>query len=385
MTHLVDVTMFWGPASGGVRRYLQAKRHWLAQRPGWRHTLVTPSNRLTLVAERAGTAAHVELPSLPLPGVPGYRFVWSRRRAAEALRQLGPDLIEAADPYNLGWAARDAAQALGIPAVACVHSDAAALAGRLAGRLAEAQGWRYLRHLYGGFDLVLAPSAALCARLHAAGIEAEHQPLGVDTRCFTPAARDPAWRQALGLGADQRLVLYAGRFSPEKNLPLLAEAVARLGPRYRLVLLGAGPVRVEGALVLPFVQDPRRLATALASCDVFVHAGDMETFGLAPLEAMACGTPVVLRAAGGLAELADDRVGAAVPASPARAAAEFAAAIEATCARDRDLLGAAARARACAYDWSAVLAQLAGRYRRLLGRAALHAPLPERDPATEPS
>ena len=63
-------------------------------------------------------------------------------------------------------------------------------------------------------------------------------------------------------------------------------------------------------VVLPFVTSTRQFATVLASADVFVHAGDQETFGLSVLEAMACGTPAVLRDAEGLAELADgDRRG----------------------------------------------------------------------------
>ena len=46
-------------------------------------------------------------------------------------------------------------------------------------------------------------------------------------------------------------------------------------------------------VVQPFVSDPMALARVLASADLFVHAGDQETFGLSVLEAMACGTPVV--------------------------------------------------------------------------------------------
>ncbi len=349
--------MFWGPASGGVRRYIGAKRRWLQAR-GIGHSTVVPG---------PAEGADVAVPSLPLPFARGYRVARSRRRGSAIVQQLAPDLIEAGDPYTLAWSALDAARALKVPAVAFVHSDLAALAARVGGMRAEAVAWRYLRRLYTRFDLVLAPSAALCARLHAAGIAgAVRQPLGVDTACFTPQARDPTWREEIGVAPWQRVVLYAGRLAVEKNLPQLSRAVLQLGPRYVLALIGDGPVQLAGEHLrrLPFERQPQRLARALASCDLFVHAGDVETFGLAPLEAMACGTPVVVRARGGLAELVDASVGAAVAdAEPAA----FAAAIHATCERDRALLSHTARQRAMTYDWNVVLPAILSRYITLCG------------------
>lgn len=381
--HIADVTMFWSPAGGGVRRYVATKRQWLQTRAGWIHSAVVPC--LSQRASRAPSApalrdvqpVEVGVPSLPLPFAPGYRVARSRRRAAEVLCRLAPDLIEAGDPYNLAWAALDAAQALRVPALAFVHSDLPALAARVGGLRAERLAWRYLARLYPRFDLVLAPSAALCARLRAAGVRAQRQPLGVDCLRFTPAARDVAWRSEIGAAPEQKIVLYAGRLAPEKNLPTLLAAVERLGPRWLLVLIGEGPVRLDGPQLrrLPFERDQTRLARALASCDVFAHAGDIETFGLAPLEAMACGTPVVARAAGGLAELVDDEVGAAVERDDA---ACFAEAIDAVARRDREPLAAAARRRACAHDWPRVFAQLAARYDALLARDARSAQATQR-------
>lgn len=373
--HIADVTMFWSPAGGGVRRYVTTKRQWLQTRAGWIHSAVVPcgaaraSRAASTPALRDAQPVEVGVPSLPLPFAPGYRVARSRHRAAEVLCRLAPDLIEAGDPYNLAWAALDAAQALRVPALAFVHSDLPALAARVGGLRAERIAWRYLARLYPRFDLVLAPSTSLCARLRAAGVRAQRQPLGVDCQRFTPAARDVAWRSEVGAAPEQKLVLYAGRLAPEKNLQTLLAAVERLGPRWLLVLIGEGPVRLDSPQLrrLPFERDPARLARALASCDVFAHAGDIETFGLAPLEAMACGTPVVARAAGGLAELVDDEVGAAVDRGEA---ARFAEAIDAVTRRDRDALAMAARRRACAHDWPRVLAQLTTRYDALVARDA---------------
>ena len=329
-----------------------------------------------------GGPATTRLPSLPLPGSGGYRLPLRRAAMARVLRAMAPDLIEAGDPYRVAWAALDAARARGVPAVACCHSNLELMArmaagrrlGAPAGRLAR----RYARHLYERFDLVLAPSRSMGRHLADWGVpRVAVQPLGVDCAVFHPsrAAHAAAWRAAHGIDASTRLLVYAGRFAPEKHLDLLAAAVERLGGRHLLLAVGAGPAPPPAGprvRVLPFVAGTAALADALAAADVFVHAGDQETFGLAALEAMACGTPVVARAAEGLAELVDDRVGAAV----ARAgAAAYAEAIDAVCRDGRDAArGAAARARAEAYDWQRVLAGRLGHYRRLLGHAPAATP-----------
>lgn len=360
--HLVDTTMFWSPTGGGVRRYLLAKRAWL-QRHRWRHTIVVPGVREHGFADCGG---------LPLPFSGGYRLPLARAAAARQLAALEPDLIEVGDPYRLAWAALDAGQRAGAPTVAVCHSDIVALAGRLAGgrgplaRAAMRGAERYLRHVYRRFDAVLAPSRAVAARLQDAGVaRVVQQPLGVDTRVFHPRRRDPHWRESLGLAPETRLLVYAGRFAPEKNLQTLANAVALLGPGYRLVCVGSGPTPPRGpqVLLLPHVPSSHLLAPLLASADAFVHAGDQESFGLAALEAMACGTPVIVRRAAGLAELVEGDAGLAV--ESARPAA-WAEAIAAAFAADRAALGARARQRAEQYEWNLVLPALLNRYRRLI-------------------
>jgi len=370
--HLVDATMFWSPTGGGVRRYLQTKHAWLARQPRWRHTIAVPR-----VAGAGADAA--TLPSWPLPASGGYRLPLRRRAIARVLVELRPDLIEAGDPYRVAWGALDAARSLGIPALAYCHSNVAAMARLAAGPFATAAARaaeRYARHLYRRFELVLAPSEDMAARLRDWGVDrVACQPLGVDTDTFHPRARDRAWRQRHGWSEATRVLVYAGRFAAEKHLDVLAAAVARLGDPYVLVAIGAGPVPPRGdrVVVLPFVASSRELATALASADAFVHAGDQETFGLSALEAMACATPAVLRASAGLAELCDG-VGAIGVA--AGSAAAFAEQVDALFAGDREQRSQAARARAEASDWERVFPALLGHYQRLVGaRAAIAAPL----------
>ena len=372
--HVVDTTMFWSPTGGGVRRYLLTKGAWLRLSAGWRHTVLAPRAHGPGCADCGGL-------SLPLGG--GYRLPLERRRAAEAIAAQRPDLIEAGDPYRLAWAALDAAQRRGVPAVAFCHSNLAAMAALWAGgegplaRGAHRAAAAYLARVYRDFDLVLAPSRAMVRALRAMGVEGvKHQPLGVDTHEFHPRRRDPAWRHALGVGPNRRVLLYAGRFAPEKHLQVLAEAVERLGPRYLLLAVGHGPTPPRGAQVrvLPYEHGARSLARIVASVDGFVHAGDQETFGLGVLEAMACGIPVAARAAGGLSELVADGAGIGVPSNRVE---DWAEAIAALFSADRAPAVRLARERAEAHDWSVVLPLLRRRYEQLMSAHAAAAAQPE--------
>ena len=174
--------------------------------------------------------------------------------------------------------------------------------------------------------------------------------------------------------------IYTGRFAAEKNLALLARAVQRLGPGHVLVAVGSGPVPPEGPQVLrlPPEHDSSRLARMVASSDVYVHAGDQETFGLGVLEAMACGTAVVVAGTGGLAELADGS-GLLVERPSSQVWAE---AIRASLSGGNNaVLRRAALNRAQQQDWQLVMAQLTQRYTALLGRSAAPALLPPPPPA----
>lgn len=381
--HLVDTTMFWSATGGGVRRYLLAKQQWLGRQAGWRHTIAVPQVQGGVGGSPQVGGGTAFLPSLPLPASGGYRLPLRRAAIARVLERLNPDLIEAGDPYRVAWGALDASRALGIPAVAYCHSNLEAMArmwaGRRLGAAAAALARRYMRHVYGGFDLVLAPSHDMRRRLRDIGIDrVACQPLGVDTATFRPRgdAEAAAWRAANGIAPGARLLVFAGRFAPEKHLDVLADAVRQLGAPYVLVAIGAGPApppESDRIRVLPFQADAGALATALDSADAFVHAGDQETFGLSALEAMACGTPAVLRRAAGLAELADDAAAIGVPTGSAAAFAEAIASLfDAAC--DREALRAAARARAEAHDWQRVLPSLLARYRVLLDSAVPAAP-----------
>lgn len=370
--HLLDVMMSGGQLDD-VRRMVST-RHAALSGLGWRHTVLAPGAR---------AAGQIDCGGVPLPGSGGYRLPLGRQRLARLMEAARPDLIEVADPYTLAWAALQAGQRLGVPTIAFCHGNLPALAARLAGgphgmetkrgAWAARRAQAYLADLYSGFDLVLAPSKGMVHRLRQLGLrQVHHQPLGVDCDTFNPMAADPVMRdqivKRLGVAPSTRLLLYTGRFGPEKNLDLLAQAVDLLGPGHLLVAVGAGPCPPRGDRVR--VMSPRtnskHLARMLANADLYVHAGDQEAYGLGALEAMACGLPVLLSAFDGLGELAKAGGISLTSRNPRDWAEAMAYVLDA----DLDAVRNAALAHAQAHDWNRVHGQMVQRYQWLVQQDA---------------
>lgn len=136
--------------------------------------------------------------------------------------------------------------------------------------------------------------------------------------------QDPAalevLRQRFGLEPGERLILSLGTLEPRKNLLLTLEAFQRLRARhpatpFRLMLVGAQGWQIapllrrlksdgldEAVRLSGFVEDA--MLAGLYSCaDVFVYPSLYEGFGLPPLEAMQCGTPVIVSRRSSLPEV----------------------------------------------------------------------------------
>lgn len=342
--------MFWGPASGGVRRYLEAKRSHLATRTGCRHSLLVPGPRPGWSIEENQLLC--QMPAWRLPAGDGYRFPLRAWPWREALVQLAPDVIEAGDPYVTAQAALAAGRLLDVPVVGFFHSDLSRLLALRCGNWVRPLSGRYLGQLYRRFDWMFAPSEVMARQLADLGVpDVSVQRLGVDTTVFRPSAARPGLRKTLRVPRDARLLVFAGRNTREKHVDQLVATLDRLDERYYLLLVGAGmPVGSHPRLrVIDYVADEHTLAGYLAAADALLHAGDAETFGLVILEAMACGLPVVGVDAGATPELVDEAVGELVPRARA---ADLARGVGRLFERDWLAAGAAARRRAVRhYGW----------------------------------
>ena len=367
--HLLDVTMLYAPTSGGVVRYLRAKRRWLRRHTSIRHSLLVPGP-----ADGEGKSGERYLRTWALRPH-GHRWPLAAHRWVREIRAYRPDLIEVGDAGPEAWAALSAARSLDVPLVAFCHSDIVRMAERRFGTAAAAAARIYSREFYRRCDLVIAPSAFMRARLAEWGVErVVSRPLGVDTETFAPSCRSKALRRELGLPSRTRLLAYAGRFSREKNLPVLLDAFRELGSRYHLVLAGPAvsvslPANVT---LLPFLHSSLELARILASADGLVHAGDQETFGLVLIEAMACGRGVVAVDAGAIPEIVTPDTGVLVRAGDPRA---MAAGVREFYDRGPESLGRLARMRAeREFSWGTAMRGLLGLYRAALVTGTARAP-----------
>ena len=208
---------------------------------------------------------------------------------------------------------------------------------------------------------------------------------GIDTDLWRPVA-DPDRVRAQGVDPDRASVVFVGRITRQKGLPLFLRAVAQLPPEVQIVLCAGAPDTPEiEAEVTGLVEElrgsrdgvvwiremlPRADVVALLSAaTVFACPSIYEPLGIVNLEAMACETAVVATATGGIPEVvvdgetgllvpieqADDGTG--TPLDPEQYVADFAAALTAV-VTDPDRaagMGRAGRVRATeSFSWSAI-------------------------------
>lgn len=363
--HIADITMFYAPASGGVRTYLDAKHRHLGRLPGVRHSLLIPGARST------HTDGVYKVPAPALPFSNGYRFPLRISPWCNQLQDLQPDLIEAGDPYLTAWAALDARRQLDVPVIGFYHSDLPLLVSNRMGHWMGSSAQAYISKLYNNFDRVLTPSRVMAEKLAGMGVDNVYvQPLGVDLKTFHPRHADSGLKAELGLREDTRLLIFAGRGSKEKNLTVLLQCMKKLGPRYHLLLVGSHmPAQVpDNVSVIHRFCRVDHLARLLASADALVHAGDQETFGLVILEAMASATPIVAVDAGAFSEIVPPHCGQLCEANNPRA---MACAIKELFACDLHSKGLAARHYVeDRYSWDVVVTQLLHHYQAVLGTHA---------------
>jgi alpha-1,6-mannosyltransferase len=239
--------------------------------------------------------------------------------------------------------------------------------------------WRYVRRLGAMVEATIAPCRALAEELAEAGLRnVTHVPLGVSLERFTPARRVHADEIRLRFGLPPgRFALYVGRLAVEKDLDVLLAAWPAVERRtgVRLVLVGMGPARRRlmrgpggaGAIWLPYERDRDQLADLYAAAEMVVAPCPIETFGLAALEAIASGVPVLAADRGGVAETVE-RSGAGRHFVSGHRDSLIETAV-ALLGDDLFSLGARGRAYAVAnHGWDAVFDRLFEVYRRVLGR-----------------
>ena len=170
---------------------------------------------------------------------------------------------------------------------------------------------------------MIAVSRHLAEELRATGIAlppVHVVNMGVDMARFTPGDRGAA-RERLGLDRDAPLVLALGGLTDRKNPIGLLQALARVRgvrPDARVAFVGDGPLAarggrrarrglgLEGAVIRTGALPHERVADWVAACDMLAMVSRVEPLGVAALEALAGGRPVVATRVGGTREVVPD-------------------------------------------------------------------------------
>lgn len=324
----------------------------------------------------------VSAPALPLNALPGMPpdswLAVGHRQVLQSLRDWRPDVVHLHTPFPVSRLGLQAARTLAVPSVATYHANVDALGSYPGGKLARRLAWRLAARLYNGCDLVLAPSAFALQQLRQGGVTRPIVVLsnGVDLARFAPGrvAPDPEDRRgsapcagdsrdlASAPGEPAVIATYVGRLSPEKGTRLLAEA-CRLAldeeQRLRVRLVGMGPdlarlrrrfgaladrVEIGGAVAW------ERMPSVYAASDLLIFPSPSETQGLAVLEAMASGLPVVAVDAGAVPEVVvHGQTGLLVPPGDAAAMADALVRLVRS-PQERLSMGRRARQRAAEHD-----------------------------------
>ncbi|MEJ6544213.1 glycosyltransferase family 1 protein [Brachybacterium paraconglomeratum] len=242
--------------------------------------------------------------------MPGYTEVRIATASAATLRrridEFAPDVIHLASPMILGGRAVVAAQKAGVPTVAVYQTDIPGYTARYGMPFLENASWQLLRDVHNRATLNLAPSTATRDQMLEHGIERVHLwRRGVDTSLFSRSLRSARLR-ARYAEPEEKLVVYVGRLAPEKQVADLR--VLHDMPGVRLLIVGDGPERDALRRDMPRARfagfrSGTDLAAHLASADLFVHPGELETFGQTIQEAMASGLPVIAPRRGGPVDL----------------------------------------------------------------------------------
>ena len=338
----LHLTNAWHANSGGIATFYRALME-AATRRQHEICMVVPGAKDGV--EHTGSHRIYSIASRTAPLNADYRMMFphSYLRGGSRLRQIlnaeRPDLVEVCDKYTLNYFGGmlrtgmmgDVSVMPLVVGLSCERMDDNVRAYLGWNRPARALVSLYMKWLYFSlFDHHIVNSEYTAEELRA--VSTGHpirrgvwiRPMGVDTHDLSPAHRSSVARHTLlervGAGSDATLLLYVGRMAREKNLNLLIDTLEELHNSgredWRLIVVGEGieraqflaeaDRRVPGRVSwLGHMRDRKELAKIYANCDVFLHPNPREPFGIAPLEAMASGLPVVVPDRGGVLSYAN--------------------------------------------------------------------------------
>lgn len=332
---IIHVANFYGPKSGGIKTTL----HNLGlgyRSEGHEFIYLIPGKNFARESNEYGGC--ITLPSWVIPFSGGYRVIRSTRQVKSILQALKPDRLEVSDRFTLSCLGRWASHRK-IPAIVFSHETLKGLVKSYLGlSLNKFVRWHNTK-LASKFDYVVTTTDFASSEFNEIGTSNLVQiPLGVDLTNFSPDRYNEELRTKMLKGGEVLLV-HCGRLSPEKkperSLQALRELLNR-GVNARLVFIGSGPLHkklYDSSRDIPvtfwgYVANKNLLAQMIASADISIAPGPIETFCLAALESLASGTPVVASNTSAVGEFLKTKDGNCVGLTADNNGAAFADSIE---------------------------------------------------------
>ena len=292
-----------------------------------------------------------------------------------------------------GWLGRAFSQALDLPHIITFHTLARIKMQSRPGETEPKARQQVEEELLASADRIIAFSPHerdAMARLYGADVNRiQLAPCGVDLSTFRPLDREES-RKRLGLNGD-KVLLYVGRIESLKGVELLVHTAAQLDTcePVRVLVVGddngqdreldrlrdlAETLQVEDSFQFVGRVAQEELPVYYSAADVCVVPSFYESFGLAALESMACGTPVVASRVGGLSTVIQH--GSTGYLKSWRCPEAFANSLEMLISSKslQSSMGLAARRRAEDLSWDKVAGQIADVYRTLAAERAAAGP-----------
>ena len=364
MTRIAHIANMYGPKSGGLKTAMRELSNEYVLR-GHQVLLVVPGAKNEYSKTGEITTISVAAPRIPLSG--GYRIILNTGAVIDILKNFDPEVLEVSDRTTLLRVARWARRRE-IPTVFFAHERIDGVV-RAFGKLIPFKNFltrRWNIFTAKSVDRIVATTNFAAGEFVDLGMQISNTysshlvsiPLGVDLEVFDPSNRYP--ENDLYGNLPEQFLLACTRMSKEKD-PLfileIAKSLADFGIDIPIVIAGSGPLEKKIALkiesedlnviLLGFVADKDFLATLMSQASIFLAVGPIETFGLAALESLASGTPVICRREAAISEIICLKSGSALP----RNAVQWRDQIIDFLRHDRESMRSHARARAETFSW----------------------------------
>ena len=276
------------------------------------HQVVVWSPDLSAGDNHSGLTVY-RVASVPVPLYSDYRLGFFSKETLRQLEGYAPDIVHISTPDIVGREFLLYAKGKNIPVASAFHTDFPSYCSYYRLGFAEGLAWKYLAWFYNSSTLVLAPNNSARLKLQDHQVKGVHiWSRGVDKELFDPSRRSVKLRLAWNT-LDRKVIVYAGRFVPYKDIDVVMGVYDRLmlggyADKVRFVMIGSGPEedemkrRMPEAIFTGYLTGVK-LPEAYASGDIFLFPSTTEAFCNVALEALASGLPVVVSDAGGCREI----------------------------------------------------------------------------------